>query len=119
MRSRQRSNDMSDLNSSDIVRVETTCELCGKQGDLAHGIFVCGPCCETGEEKRLRARIRELEAQLKTARQEALAFGKEVYFGHNCADRLGARPPCECELCAKYRALSRNEAQAKGGAHGE
>lgn len=110
---------MSDLNSSDIVRVETTCELCGKQGDLAHGIFVCGPCCETGEEKRLHARIRELEAQVKAVNELPLSEFGDI-LGHNYwldANTLQALWKRMCESSA--RALSRNEAQAKGGARGE
>lgn len=106
---------MSDLNSSDIVHVETTCELCGKQGDLAHGIFVCGPCCETGEEKRLRARIRELEAALdKLAGQNPIRHFENGDCCH-CGAFLSDDEPHEidCPWIKAINILSRNEAQPK------
>ena len=65
------------------------------------------------------SRIRELEAQVKTADELPLSEFGDV-LGHNYwldANTLQALWKRMRE--ASMRALSRNDAQAKGGAHGE
>lgn len=82
------------------------------------GQHLCKGCAS-----RLFARIRELEAQLKTARQEALEEAyrriEEEHGNINHGSGVDYAVSGVGFALGIIRALSRNEAQAKGGAHGE